>query len=118
MMAFRRFRKVVPVERRAAGAYVAGLWTPGEVDPAFVSVVASVQPATREDLQRLPEGQRIVGAYKLFTDTRLLLARQDQSGDRVQIGGDWYLVTAEEVWDNNVIPHYAYLATRIVEGTT
>jgi hypothetical protein len=65
----------------------------------------------------LPEGQRITGAYKLFTNDRLLLARDDQSGDRVQIDGDWYLVTAEEGWDNGLIPHYAYLVTRIVEGT-
>lgn len=117
MSAFRRFRKSVPVERRVAGAYVNGVWAPGAIDLDVTSIVASVQPATREDLQRLPEGQRITGVYKLFTNDRLLLARDDQSGDRVQIGGDWYLVTAEEVWDNGLIPHYAYLVTRIVEGT-
>ena len=115
-MGFAVFRQDVAVERREPGAFVDGVWAPGVVSPSVTFIKASVQPASQDDLERLPEGQRITGAYKLFTNDTLRLARDGQEADRVQIGGDWYLVTAAEDWNNGIVPHNVYIVTRIVEG--
>ncbi|MBT8412482.1 MAG: hypothetical protein KJP02_11895 [Octadecabacter sp.] len=115
MSLFAALRKPVTVTRYAAGAYVDGFWQEGGTSP--VTITASVQPASQTDMQLLPEGRRLTGAYRLFTDDTMLLASGAQQADRVTIGGAEYEVMAEAVWENGLIPHKSYLVARIVEGT-
>lgn len=117
-MSFAVFRKSVTVRRTAPGSYVDGFWQEGGlVTPAPV-INASVQPATQDDMQLLPEGRRITGAYRLYTNDTLNLAIGAQNADRVSINGADYQVMAEADWSNGIIPHKSYLVARVVEDDT
>ena len=107
-----RFRQAVTVTRQPEGGYVDGVW---QNDPAgTVAIKASVQPASAEDMQRLPEGRRQTGAVKLFTNDTLLTEKGAQKADVVNLPqGDYEVATAEE-WVNGIIPHNAYICARIV----
>jgi hypothetical protein len=107
-----RFRKSVTVSRQAAGAFVNGVWVPGAV--STVTIQASVQPASAEDMQRLPEGRRQAGAVKLYTNDALLTEKDDQKADRITIGQGEYEVATADVWDNGIIPHNMYMCARVV----
>ena len=106
------FRKPVTVNRQAAGAYVNGVWVPGA--PYQVTIQASVQPASAEDMHRLPEGQRQTGAVKLYTNDALLTAKGDQKADIVVTEQGHYEVSVADVWENGLIPHKAYVCARVV----
>jgi hypothetical protein len=106
------FRQSVTVKRRAVGAFVAGVWVPGA--PTTTTIQASVQPASAEDIQRLPEGQRQTGAVKLYTNDSLFTAKGTQEADIVVTPQGDYEVSVAEVWDNGLIPHKSYLCVRVV----
>lgn len=106
------FRQAVTVKRRAAGAFVAGVWTPGAL--STIAIQASVQPASAEDLQRLPEGQRETGAVRVYTNDSLLTSSGTQEADIVVTSQGEYEVSIAERWENGLIPHNAYICRRVV----
>ena len=106
------FRRPVTVTRQAAGGYVAGVWVPG--NPFTVTIQASVQPATAEDMQRLPEGRRQTGAVKIYTNSNLMAEIGTQKADRVTLPTGEYEVAQADHWQNGVLPHNVYLCARVV----
>lgn len=112
---FAIFRKPLSVTRYAPGAYVDGFWVEGA--PSTIQITASVQPASAEDMQTLPEGRRLTGAYRLFTDDTLFVADGQQQADVVQIDGHPYETMTTAHWHNGIVPHRSYLVSRVVEGT-
>lgn len=113
-MSFGVFRKPLTVKRTTAGAYIGGFWVEGgAVTPAPV-IRASVQPASQDDMMLLPEGRRVSGAYRLYTDDVLLLASGTQNADIVIIAGADYEAMADASWQNSVINHRSYLLARVV----
>lgn len=107
------FRKAVTMRRPAPGSHVEGRWVPGAMG-ADQTIYASVQPASGEDLERLPEGARNRAAYALFTDTELQAGSIEakREPDRVVLFGAEYEVLHIEPWQNNVINHFKALAVR------
>ena len=115
-MSFAVFRKTVTVKRVAPGSYGAdGFWQEGA--ETTLTITASVQPATQEDMQLLPEGRRVTGTHRLYTADVLYLARDGRNADRVVIDDDDYEVMAASDWQNGIVPHRRYVVSRIVEGT-
>ena len=106
-MAFNQFNQVVMGERRAAGSYVAGVWVDGAV--SVLSIDASVQPASQNELKLLPEGRREGGAYSLRSQSEIL------DGDIFLIGGDRHEVVKRQIWQNGVLPHYLGIAVREIK---
>jgi len=106
------FRRPVTVTRQAAGGYVAGVWVPGNT--FTVTIHASVQPATAEDMQRLPEGRRQTGAVKIYTSSTLLTEIGTQKADRIALPTGDYEVAQADQWQNGVLPHNVYLCARVV----
>ena len=106
------FRRAVTVTRQAAGAFVAGVWVPGA--ESTVTIRASVQPATAEDMQRLPEGRRQTGAVRLYTSAALLTEVGTQKADRITLPTGTYEVAQADQWQNGVLPHNVYLCARVV----
>ncbi|TQE99496.1 MAG: hypothetical protein FKY71_08295 [Spiribacter salinus] len=112
---FGMFRKPLTVQRQQPGEYVNGIWTPGGITP--FTVQASVQPASPEDMERLPEGRRDRQSFMLYSDLALRAA-DDNTGvnaDVVEIDGADYQVQMTAPWQNGVIPHNVALVTRKVE---
>lgn len=105
-------RKLMYITRYEPGHWVDGEWVEG--GDTTLAIEASVQPATQEDMLDLPEGKRKRGTYKLFTETELRTVTEGgQSADRTTIRGEAYEISAIAPWENDILPHYKALATRI-----
>lgn len=117
MSLFGIFRKPVVIKRRSAGAYVNGFFQPG--DETTITIQASVQPAGSREVQLLPEGRRDAGAFSLFTDAALQVAQEGtgKNNDIALLEGAEYEIMAEMPWQNNLIPHRAYIAARVTESS-
>lgn len=87
------------VRRRAARALVDG--RARDLDPATLSsIVASVQPASGREIDRLPEGLRDREVMALFTSASLEAAKPSLGlpGDVVEIDGFDFEVASHERW--------------------
>lgn len=109
---FDALRGPITVRRRAAGSWVDGQWVEGS--ESSITIQASVQPARQDDMEMLPEGRRLTGAYRIYTDAELTIATEagDQNADIVEIRGADYEVTARADWQNRLIDHRRYIVTR------
>jgi hypothetical protein len=95
---------------RPSGSYVAGRWVEG-AGSAF-EIVASIQPATPKELQRLPEGDRVRDVIAIWTTTELQVAASPAAqADRVTYAGASYEVQAVERWDLG--EYFKALASRV-----
>jgi len=105
------FRKPHTVKRKNAdGEYVDGIWQAAtETD---IYIMASVQPATAQDMQSLPEGRRKAGSFILYTDTALKTV-DTENPDTIDLFGDTYEVITSKPWQNDVINHYECIVSKI-----
>lgn len=113
MSAFNIFRKPRIVKRPTGGSYINGEWVEtGE--PTVITVMASVQPATTEDLQSLPEARRTLGAYRVFSDTKFQSLEEDANNpDVIVIYDNDYEIAQVQPWQNGIVPHYKAIAVRV-----
>ncbi len=113
MSAFNVFRKPLTVKRPAGGSYVNGKWVESGA-PSEITIKASVQPATTEDLQSLPENRRQYGAYRVYSSTQFQSLEEDENNpDVVVIGGNDYEIAQVQPWQNGIVPHYKAIAVRV-----
>ena len=110
---FNVFRKGLTVKRKTAGSYINGFWVAGT--NTVLTIKASVQPLSGKDIELLPEGKRLAGGYKLFTDDTLKVAIEgtSQDSDTVSIYGFDYEVIGQEIWANNLINHNVSLVSKV-----
>ncbi len=97
------------VERSAAGAHIDGLYVPGAI--SNLTIPASVQPATAEDFQNLPEGERFGGSQILYSLQELVGSKDLALADVVKnyLGVDWKIVMVEP-W-----AHHGYFKSIMVK---
>lgn len=109
------FNQRVTVARDKPGAYKDGVWVPGVT--LSHTVLTSVQPAGKNDLEMLPEGRRQARSFVLYTSRPLRGADDagDVQPDRVKIAREWYEVVRVEPWRNNLINHYRTVVVRMQE---
>lgn len=102
----------LPVKRPAAGSFVAGRYV--EVAPVALTVLASVQPLTGEDLEVLPEAERTSDAIEIFSIAELFPVNHtlNKLGDLVTYRGRDYRVRNVEQWDVNG-NYFRSVATRV-----
>jgi hypothetical protein len=116
MTPFNAFRRPLTVQRKTAGTYEEdGLFVEGV--SSTLSIQASVQPANGEALQALPEAQRDLETYTLYTETALHVSSQDlgTTADIVTINGVGFVVQRKAPWQNNIINHNAYLVQKVAQ---
>ena len=72
----------------------------------------STQPTTGKDLETLPQGREDRGTIKVYSDIQLNISAEGTSnpGDYVVHSNKKWEVIAELDYDNNLIPHYKYIA--------
>jgi len=95
------FGQTVTVNRRAAGAWVAGDWVPGT--PSTFDITMSVQPLTDKELLDLPEAQRTRRTIKGYTDTFLNTTSKEDAteADLVEYDGRDFEVQRVEQWQGD-----------------
>jgi hypothetical protein len=107
------FGSVQQAERPAAGEYVDGVWTEGELE-AF-SFIGTIQPLAGKDYDRLPEGRRERASYVVITKTQLrgIDEAGEVNADRVLAFGAWCEVLSVEPWQSGILPHYRAIIQRM-----
>lgn len=102
---------------RYSSGYVDGRYT--KTFETSFNIQTSWQALTGEDLETLPEGKRAEFSYRGYPDIMLRIAdpKKQCAGDII-IGPDNYNyeVIRVEAWQNDLIPHYKFIATRIKEN--
>lgn len=90
--------EIITVTRYTGGSRINGIWQPGT--PSQFKTLASAQPASADDLQNMPEGERDKVIFK-FISKKPIRTVQDRDGEeadeitfkgsdwRVIKGGDW-----------------------------
>jgi hypothetical protein len=100
--------------RFTGGGRVDGKWVSGSTTP--LEIKASIQPLTAKEMQSLPEGRRASGqAYRLYSDDVLQTVQNnpDEQPDQVTLYSEQYELYSSKVWNNDIINHYKYIATRL-----
>ena len=90
--------ETVTVERTNGGSYVDGLWVPGSL--STFRMVASVQQPSMQQLERLPENQRLMDTRMFYCNKVVMTANDRANGvaDRILYQGKWYTVLAVGDW--------------------
>ncbi len=81
-------------------------------------IVASIQPATSQDLLRLPEGERTSVRIVVYTaaELRTAVAPGGPPADRISYQGDEYEVEKSDRWEEPG-GFYALIARKVPQGT-
>ncbi|WP_237173039.1 hypothetical protein [Paracandidimonas lactea] len=112
-MTIRTPQTIIP---RSEGSRVNGIWQDGADLPA-ITILGSVQPATKGDydqLQAEQSGRRIERLVRLYTDARLPVAGEDRTNGAILLWeGERYLLVAVSPWRSTALKHYRYLAGMI-----
>lgn len=111
--AFEIFRMPLTLYRKNPGTYINGLWVEG--GETAISITASVQPASGEEMLSLPEGRRNRKTYSLFTTPDVEVIHDGANPDQIIIYGERYEVIQVQVWQNNpavfgIVNHYKFYA--------
>lgn len=112
---FEVFRQLRTGRRRVNGGFVGGF--PQAPTIQMLVFTASVQPATFDALQLLPEGRRLTGSVMVFTSSELKTANTAFNSDLLLHEGRVYECMAQMPWGNNIINHNAYVFSIVPEMT-
>lgn len=92
-----RFSHCFEVERTEPGEYIEGRYSPGT--SRRFEARGSIQPATTDEIQLLPEGTRSDGAVTIWTKCDLKIgSSRDKEPDHAFFNGVEYEVRAEADW--------------------
>ena len=107
------FRKPQSITRHAAGSYVNGLFVAGS--PSTITIQASIQPATGEDIKALPEGRRLDDYVKVYTDADLQVLEEVNGlqPDKLTWRGHTYECISSDVRQMGVINHFKYIFSKV-----
>lgn len=82
-------------------------------DEAF-TIQASVQPLTPREMEMLPEGRRNRESYRLYTQSYLKTIEENlENPSTVKIEHEYFEVFSRATWNNDIIPHYKYIVTKV-----
>lgn len=113
------FRKQYTIIRRSPGSYVDGYWVEGA--ETNIAIKASVQPLKVSEIEALPEGKRSSAAIKIYSDSKLLPAKQATettaatSADLLQYDDSIWEIVACAAYQSGVIPHYKAYGVEVRE---
>ena len=104
------FRKPQTIKRVASGSYVNGDWVNGAA--SSLTIQASVQPMSMEDMKDAPEGRRMSDMVKMYTDSDLFTVEdsgENQQPDKLTWRGRDYEIISKGVHQMSVVSHYKYI---------
>ena len=115
MIPLRKFD--LTVNRNTSLSIVKGQHDPtNDVWDSF-QIKASVQPLDGKTLATLPENQRTLETYRVYTSTELKTIREKEvpklKADRITIFGRLFEVIRVDNWQNGLINHYKAIVSGI-----
>lgn len=109
MSIYTGFRKTVEIKRKSGGGYVDGQYIEGT--DASIFLKASIQPASPEEMQELPEGRRTDEVFKMYTKTQMFTVT-DENPDHLLIDGQNYEVISVGKHQSDIISHYKVMISK------
>lgn len=106
----------VTIERTGPGRYIGGVYRKDPTPETF-HCTGSMQPATPEEIQRLPELQRTEEVFAFFTTFKLQVGdaeSREESPDIVIWKGQRFEVSGEEAW-KHLGNFYKYLIVGVAQ---
>ena len=103
------FRKPYTITRYASGTMVKGRYVAGST--STLTIQASIQPVSGEDLKPLPEGRRLDDFVKVYTDSNLQTLPSQP--DRLTWRGYTYECISVDVRQMGVINHFRYIFSKV-----
>ncbi len=100
---------------RTAGSWVNGKWV--KVDQPAFSITGSWQPIPGDVLELAQDSKRSRKIFECFTYTQVFATDQttNKPSDIIEVDGDQYEIIELDSWQNGIISHYKFRATRILE---
>lgn len=97
-----------------AGHYQRGKWVEGAQSGSDITILASVQPASGNDMRTFAEGRRVSAMYKCFTDTEVFTSDpvKGKNRDTATWNGQVFEIVHVEPWTNGIISHFMFLMMR------
>lgn len=107
--------KITVIRVEGSGEYIKGRFQ--GTRECEISIMASVQPATGEELLNPPEGQRTREIVNVFTKKELFTAEKSQfkKPDLVVYNGRKFEVMKVERWAS-LIPHYKVICEFVLDN--
>ncbi len=91
--------KIVTIIRQTKGGYVDGLFVEGQ--ELFIKALASVQPATPQQIKSVPEGERSADLRAIYINKPIYVAGQfAQVSDSIKFKNTRYKIIAVGDWDD------------------
>lgn len=82
----------------------------------------TVQPLTDEDIQAMPEGERVTGGVKVYVTNPLPFKTDGGTGAGTETlvlhDGNYYKLHAKGGYSSGIISHYKYIATLYKDTVT
>lgn len=109
------FRKPQTITRTTAGSYVNGVFVDGVT--SSITIQASVQPMTGEDMKTLPEGKRLSDFVKVYTSSDLQVLGEVAGliADRLSWRSHTYECISADVRQMDVISHFKYTFSKVTQ---
>lgn len=110
------FRKPYTITRYAAGTMVKGRYVAGST--STLTIQASIQPVSGEDLKSLPEGRRLDDFVKVYTDSNLQSLQEVSTvqQDRLTWRGHTYECISVDARQMGIINHYKYIFSKVSQS--
>lgn len=103
------------VKRQAAPMIVNGR-TVADPAPTILSIQGVLQPATKADLQRLPEGRRVDDMRSFWSPVELFIQSDANASDQITVAGDIFEVSDCEAWGDGQMGSNYWRATLLRAG--
>ena len=85
---------------RRTGSWQGGRFVVGENDTQTLNVIGILQPASTEQLEFFPEGERREGQVVFYTQTTLYLTEGDMISDRLMWRNEEYKILNINRWQD------------------
>ncbi len=101
--------------KRNIGAWVNGYWEESEI--STFDILGTWQPVTGKELEVYQDGDRSLDVFTGYTYTEIFIDDQINNivSDIIVVDGDQYEIIKLLKWQNNIINHYKFVVTRVLE---
>lgn len=109
-------RKTITVKRKPPGNYINGIWQDGELQD--LTIQASIQPTSPNDLENLAEGRFMNNTYKLYSSEPFQSADDNANlqPDMIILPEGNFEVVSCQYWQNSIISHYKTIISKLPEN--
>ncbi|SFE43540.1 hypothetical protein SAMN04487969_102503 [Paenibacillus algorifonticola] len=86
------------IVHRQTGSWVRGTWQ--SVEEAPITLSGTIIVATADDLEQVPEGDRVKGAMAFYSPQQIYVTRETGTSDQIDWRGERYRIYHVAPWED------------------